>query len=253
MSTDISGGGQESVASVTESQGPVESVQSAQPTQAKESAKGPGPWQKDLESLGLGDEYTRIVDGYLREKWQPRVTELEQQFAPYKELFQSPDDGTAASELLYSLRENPRETYKLLGEMIEEAFGPEQADELMDQLEDVQDSGEPDERQAFIDQLMQEREFEAQMKEYQSVVDKLKGDAPDLNEQWFAKLVVANNGDTDAAFEDYKELFADQFKSPEPPPPTVGDGPMAPQESEEFDGDLEALVRNVVRRSNAKK
>ena len=244
----VSGGSQEAVEAP---QGSVETAPSTQPTQSKET-KGPESWQKDLEALGLGDEYTRVVDGYLREKWQPRVTELEQQYAPYKELFESPDDGSAAAELLYSLRNNPHETYGLLGEMIKEAF-PEAAQQEEQAPEDQQGQVEqPDERQQFLDQLMQERELQTQMDEYQKLVDGFKQDIPDLKDEWFAKLVVANNGDTDAALTDYKELFASQLQAPEPPPPTAGDGPMAPQESEEFDGDLEALVRSVVRRSNQK-
>lgn len=249
---EIVSGGSQGAPEVNAPQESVETAPSTQPTQAKDS-KGPGPWQKDLEALGLGDEYTRMVDGYLREKWQPRVTELEQQYAPYKELFESPDDGSAAAELLYSLRNNPRETYDLLGQMIEEAF-PQQKEEAAPEQQQVQDNApqQPDERQQFIDQLMQERELQAQMDEYQKLVDSYKKDIPDLKDDWFAKLVVANNGDTDAALADYKELFASQLQAPPPAPPTAGDGPMAPQESEEFDGDLEALVRNVVRRSNQK-
>lgn len=243
MGEEISGGGQEAVEA---SQASVETPEVPSQPQGQ-GDKGPGPWQKDLESLGLG-EYQQVVDQYLREKWQPRVTELEQQYAPYKDTFQSPEDGAAAAQLLYQLRQDPHTTYAQLGEMIKEAF-PD-LEEASDESDES--SEQPDPRQEFIDQLMQERELAASQAEYDKIVEGYRKDAPDLDEQWFAKLVVANNGDTDAALADYKQLFADQFQKPEPPPPTIGSGSLAPQETEEFDGDLEALVRKVTRRANAK-
>lgn len=234
---------------VVSTQVPVETSPS-QPTGQGE--KGPGPWQKDIESLGLSPEHQQIVDSYLREKWQPRVTELEQQYAPYGKAFQSVDDGEAAAQLLYQLRENPHATYEQLGQLIKDTYGEAAQDEPLPQEAQTTPEVPDDPRLQYVDQLMQEREMQAHMDEYNKMVEGYRKDAPELDEQWFAKLVVAANGDTEAALNDYKQLFPQHFEPKETPPPTGGTTPMAPQEQEEYDGDLEKLVRNVIRRGNAK-
>lgn len=215
-----------------------------------QAAPGQGPWAKDLEGLGLPPEYQQAVDKYLREKWQPRVTELEQQYAPYK-VFQSPDDGATAADLLYSLRENPQETYKVLGQLIEEQYGPmtdAEKKEAVDQV--VSDSQEQqpqkdDPRLDYVDQLMQERELEQQMEDFQKLYEEQKQQFPELEEEWFAKLVLANNGDVENAMADYAKLFPKQES--EPPPPTIGEGATTPPESEEWDSSKESFESFVKR------
>lgn len=241
--SDMSGGEQVPATQVSESTPDVASIQ---PEVSGQEQGGTAPWHKDLEALGLGDQAT-AVDKYLREQWQPRVTQLEQQYAPYKNAFQSPEDGTAAAQLLYQLRSDPHATYELLGEMIRDQFGdPEQ----QQPAPEVQEPEIPDPRLEFVDNLMQEREQQAAESEYAKIVEGYKADLPDLNEQWFAKLVIANGGDTDAALVDYKGMFPST--PPEPAPPTSGTAPTSPTESAQWDGDLEGLVRNVIRRGNAK-
>lgn len=246
MPEEISGGEQ-----VVPTQDAVTTESQQQSTQTDQATPGPGPWAKDLEGLGLDPQINQIVDKYLRDKWQPRVTELEQQYAPYKELFKEQDDGPTAAELLYSLRTDPHGTYKLIGELITEQIGfpDEQASDTS--APDTTQQEKTDPRLEYVDKLMVEREAQEQMEEFQKVYQDQKEKFPDLEEEWFAKLVIANNGNVDTAMADYEKIFPQ--KPAEQPPPTVGEGNTAPPEAEEYDGDFDALVRRVVAQSSRKR
>lgn len=218
-------------------------TEAAQPSGVQASEQGPGPWSKDLEALGLG-EHQAVVDKYLREQWQPRVTELEQKYAPFK-AFQTPEDGTAAAELLYALRNDPHGTHDYLRTLIEADVGPwPGAETPADTGEEETPAHDP--RLNFVDQLMEEREVANQEAEFMKIVNEQKQSIPDLKEDWFAKMILANNGDLEAAVNDYKQVFP--AKPIDPPPPTAGDGVTAPPEADKYDGNFDALVKRVMGR-----
>ena len=228
-------------------QGSEETVPQEQPT--GQDTKGQGPWAKDLEALGFAPEINQAFDKYLREKLQPRVTELEQQYAPFKDTFQNADDGSIAADLLYSLRNDPWGTYDEIKAIIERERGPREPVQ-QEETPDGEETPPDDPRMKFVEEQMAEREAAAQMEEFQKLFEEQQKEVPHLTEEWFAKLVLANNGDVEAAMKDHAELFPAK-EDPEPPPPTLGEGTTSPPESEQWDSSkesFEAFTRRVLRK-----
>ena len=74
-------------------------------SESKQEAKdaGPAPWANDLAERGLDDPR---IDQYLREVWQPRMTQFEQDLAGWSELF---GGDMEAAQIMAGLAEAPTE------------------------------------------------------------------------------------------------------------------------------------------------
>lgn len=215
----------------------VEQVTESQPSGQGE--RGPSPWANDLQNLGLDPDSQKAVDDYLARQWQPRMTELEQAYAPFKDKFESPEDAQHAADLLYMYRDDPQAAHQAVGEMLNEMvesgqITPAEAEEAKEQMEDQAAPALSDEHQKLLDDIKAEREAAQNQKEFDILMEQVRGDIPQVDETWFAKMVIANNGDVDQAIADYKELLPAHAAVPEPPPPTAGEeGSSAPSMMED--------------------
>jgi len=87
-------------------------------SESKQEAKdaGPAPWANDLAERGLDDPR---IDQYLREVWQPRMTQFEQDLAGWSELF---GGDMEAAQIMAGLAEaldnDPEGTYQQMGELL---------------------------------------------------------------------------------------------------------------------------------------
>ncbi len=202
----------------------------AESVQSDATPPNPGPWSADLEAAFDDPNQRAAVDAFLREKVQPRVTQLEQQSAPNR----------AAERLYDDFTQNPVDTYY---SVTEELYGPEAAeavkaalagdDSAPDAEDDILDdtdadlSNLPPEAREAIEYVQEQRQEAA----YNAELDKIKADKPDLDldPELFAPFVMAADGDLEVAVENY-ESFLTRFKpseggEPEPTPqapPTVG-------------------------------
>jgi hypothetical protein len=184
------------------------------------------PWASDLQGLGLDADSFGKVDGYLRQSWQPRMTQFEQQvaeLAPARELYQdfvNPD--TAA------------DTFLAVGAQL---FGDEKAEALAKLIaeQEAAAAAEPAAPAQQLDPRVQaliEREEAAEREAaYRSELDRVKSTNPDLDEDLFHPFVIAADGNIDAAVQRYNQWhgqarskFAPAEAGEAAPPTALGTG-----------------------------
>lgn len=207
----------------------------SQPTPAKD--RGASPWAKDLADRGLDDPR---FDEYLRTSWQPRMTQHEQALAKYNQLFGDDETADIASRILHGLNTDAGATVKELVQLLE--LNPQELFAMQQQAQEAQPQAPTPEAQTQVDPRMQwiEQQMETQRQSQEDaqwqqhlaeVTERVQG----FNPQLYTHLVIANQGDTEAAFRDYQG-YHDQFgltpKSGDPEVPTLGDAPgITPRES----------------------
>lgn len=212
------------------------------------------PWSADLAGLGLDDTARAAVDGYLRQTWQPRMTQYEQQV---REL-------APAQELWKDFHEDPDGTFIAVGSQL---FGEDKVDALQALLaeqqaaaaeSDAEPTGQLDPR---LQALLDEREAVAHREAYENAISQVKAVKPDLVEEWFHPFVVAAEGHMDDAVARYDAwLGSVQSKlgaappAPADAPATLGggspDGPAAPPVAETYgslDDALDATLAEMRR------
>lgn len=217
---------------------PVEAAPAAEAPAAP--AVAPGPWAKDLEAV-FTDETTRAqVDTFLRAHVQPHVTQLEQRYAPARELWTdlqgdaSIDTYVAVAEQLYG-----EEYAEKIGEILraEAAAAEETAAAPQAELPPT------------VQKMVQEWEGKRAEEEYEAEVARVKAlpNAPaDFDEDLFARFVTTAEGDIDRAFEDYRAWHARVFP-PAPPaeqppaPPVLTDGATTPPVEKKYGSFDEAM------------
>lgn len=173
----------------------------AEATPAEAPVVNPGPWAADLnEYFGENAEAIAAADRYMREKVQPRMTELETGFKPARELY---DDFTA----------QPQET---LLDIIEELYGEERAQAFEKLLsaeaaetppaEDAETTPLPPEVQALVDQDRERKQAE----QYQQFTDAIKTEYG-LDDDDIALIhphIVSASGDAEKAVASYRAYVA---------------------------------------------
>lgn len=212
----------------------------------------PGPWSADLEAAFDDPTQRAAVDAFLREKVQPRVTQLEQAQAPNR----------AAERLYEDFTNSPIDTYY---SVTEELFGTEAAEAVKASL--AGDEGSPDVDDDILDdpdadlsslppearEAIEYIQDQRQEKAYQAEIDRIQHDKPDLDldPELFSPFVMAADGDLEVAVENY-EAFLSRFgpkaegEAPPPPeaPPTVGQdrtGATTPPTEKHYDSLDEAM------------
>lgn len=197
------------------------------------------PWDADIQAAFDDPAQREAVSAFMREKYQPYVTKLEQDSAPNRD----------ATRLYESFVEDAPGTFTAVAN---EIYGPEAAQKMLDALDESpsEPTDTPEEaadalgvdldelpleaRQAI--EFVQEQRQEAAYKEAISEVkEDLLDDDVELVEDLFHPFVAAADGDFRLAAENYNEWFkrgAEQFgiKVPDPnevpdpdvtPPPTI--------------------------------
>lgn len=203
----------------------------SQPKQAKD--KGPSPWLKDLEGLGLNPEHVPSVDEYLRTQWQPRMTEFEQQVAEWSNLFGGDmERAQIMANIANALEEDPAGTYRQIGELLELVDSETDGDALPVGDEgdmgdpEGEDTGEPDPRQQFLDELMEQHKQQQADAMYERMMDGIREEFPGLDEDLFNTALLAHGGDVAGARAWYAPRHQ-PLRTPDEPPPSA-DEPPAP-------------------------
>lgn len=201
---------------------------------------GEAPWAKDLAAI-IPDEAVRGgVDGYIREKWQPRMTQLEQEVA-----------NSATARALYGdFQNDPVDTFlSVAGEIFEDQ--PDILTGIQGLFTPAADPAAPatpvaalpPEQARMLAEWQAEREAEQQATAYATQIAALKAAHPEdtlIDEGRLAPFVVSANGDIDAAYAGFRAFIA-EFPGAQPaavvapPAPAVlgtsatsGGGPTPP-------------------------
>ncbi len=225
------------------------------PAQPAAAGQGAGPWAADLETRFQDPEQRAAVDQYLREVWQPRVTQLEQTAA----------EARTAKELYDDFNNDPLNTYLAI---TTELFDDQRAEAILRALDlDNEPQGTPGTPAAPAQPAAQGQPSTPevpsgledvvayvraqQAREYWSTnMDNVvkqnaellpPGEDPvaqrALFEKMYSPFVVANEGNFAAATQAYKDWWETVKHTvapvppaaPETPPPTLGSQTAAPQ------------------------
>lgn len=224
-------------ATETSAEGQATEPAEAPATPAPESAQvGSGPWANDLAELFSDESVRAQVDGFLREKVQPYVTQIEQKVSELK-----------PAEQLYTLfLEEPDETYL---EVTRELFGDELAEVVQQKLDELYGEGAAEEQATQqpgetepqhelppeVAELVEERRQAKLQAAYNAELERIKASVAndpsiEVVDKWFHPFVVAADGDMDLALEGYREWYTDvkQRLGGDPTPPAEEQGQQPP-------------------------
>jgi hypothetical protein len=209
-----------------------------------------GPWADDIRTAFEDEGLQAQVDGFLREKIQPYVTQLEQQRGPKEAL-----------ELYNDLREQPGETWFSL---TAELFGEDAAAELASTLRAEEAEEEPVAQEPGNGlspedaQLLAELRNQKQVNAYQTAKAEFIAQHDDVKENLFDPFVAAAEGDFEQAYaaytkyvEDFKAAFgvAPPNADPAAPAPPVMDqstqAPPAPPVAKQYGRDLNSAIDDM--------
>lgn len=228
----------------SKSQPKAESKSDSEPKAKDES--GPAPWAKDLSDRGLDDPR---IDEYLRDVWQPRMTQFEQQVAEWSDMFGGDMEKAAImAGLAEALEADPEGTYSQMGELLgivagEPAPDAPDSEALADGEMPDEDGGEPDEyRQWVMDKMAQEQEAQ-QDEAYEALLGELEEAHPGFDRELFHAAIVAFEGDPEMALEWYMKYHRapEPEASPDGPAP-LGEGDVTPPEQAEYSNIGDAIA-----------
>ena len=217
---------------------------SAPKQEAKED--GTAPWAKDLADRGLNDPN---FDAYLREVWQPRMTQFEQDLGNWSNLFGGDmERAQIMAGLADALEQDPEGTYQQIGELLglltdSEEGSPMGEDQLAGDGPDETDGAEPDEYRQWVMSKMQEEQEAKQDAAYEDLLVELETAHPGFDRELFHAAIVAFDGDPDQALTWYMKYH----RAPEPAaemdgPDPVGEGNPVPPTQETYSGIGDAIA-----------
>lgn len=214
-----------------------------------EPPSGGSPWDADLAALVPDEALRGQVSGYLGEKWQPRMTQLEQELAAAK----------PGSAMYDDFLKDPIGTYRAIGaQMFGDEFGVQldtmlEGDETPPPVTPAEQLAAPP-MDPRVQAVVEAHETQQHQAQYRQNLDRLKGpdpENPQLNEELFHPFVVAAEGDFDQAFASYKEWEKQVAAAYGPPavvdpaappaPVTLAEGGTAPPVAKKYTSIDEAL------------
>jgi hypothetical protein len=177
----------------------------------------PGPWAADLaEYFGDNQEAIAAADRYMREKVQPRITHLETESAPARELWKDLNndaDTTLATVVEELYGEETAEKFKAI---FAASDGSEQAAAAA--VEAAQTDEVPEWAKPLLEKHETDRDAELREKqaaEYQEVLAEMRTAHPDLTDEdmdLIHPFMSAAEGDIERAYAGYK-TYTDAFKA----------------------------------------
>ncbi len=206
-------------------------------------AKGPSPWDAELDERGITDPTVRE---YLSEK-QGYITQTEQRAAQFEQLFDAGDGSdpvqtaSIAANVMRGLSSDPVNTIAQIVEVLAEAgITPEEVAATIlggdpaDLEVDISDPTEADPladdpRLQFIEQQMAKQQQEQADQAYEHVCKQIEATHYGFQQNVFDRYVLAEDGDIEAAYNAYKQDFPPQQRPPAPPVSGAGGPPPAPQ------------------------
>lgn len=206
-----------------------------QPDTTPDPTPGDGPWAKDLANAFTDPGVRGQVDAFLRERVQPRTTQLEQQLA-----------GTKDAQQLYSnFQDDPISTYLAVSA---ELFGDDYAQNLADQLSSdgddddtsveepsvMPDTTQPQELDPRIQALLDAEDMRNAQQAYDAEIARMQEIDPNLDPDLFHPFMAAAADDegwnTEQAHEMYQnwcEAVKQKLQPGDeeaPAPPALGEG-----------------------------
>lgn len=219
-----------------------EAKNSDERSEPKQEAKdgGPAPWAKDLADRGIEDPN---VDAYLREVWQPRMTQYEQQMSQWDQLFGGDmERAQIMAGLAEALENDPAGTYQQMGELLgllsdDGEYGEYEDGEYEGDFEGEDDGEQPDEYRQWVMEKMQQEHEAQQDAEYESLLTDLETEHPGFDRELFHAAIVAFDGDPEMALNWYMKYHRAPDPSDEMDGPTpMGEGNPTPPEQEQYSG-----------------
>jgi hypothetical protein len=235
--------------------------QTAPPPQTPPAATPPaaGPWAEDLAQY-IEDEAARAqADRYLREKIQPRMTQLEQaqsEYAPAREFMDDLREDPTATTVALITELYGDEVGKQTAELIQAGLNPAAAAEAA-----TQNPPPPPPADPVVDQMKAEYEEKQREKLFNKELERVKAtpnaQGVEIDRDLFAVFVSMAEGDFDNALVGYKQFEAQARQrygptqpgedDPDPPPAVLGTQPggapaSTPPVVKDYKGDLGAAL-----------
>ena len=166
------------------------------------------PWQQDLQSRFTDPAVAAQVDAYLRERWQPRVTQLEQQYA----------ETQPARDLLTSFQQDPVGTFNgVRQELINAGYTIEQATAAAQQQYDAAQTAPPapptptqvaaaQTEDPRVAEMYAHWQQEQELRAYDAQIEAIVNDPAnaDINPNRLHTFVAATDGDFQKALDMYR-------------------------------------------------
>ncbi len=198
----------------------------------------PGPWASDLESYFDDPQVRAQADRFLRERVQPRVTQIEQERSEY----------APARELYDDLRSDPETTLRAITGQL---YGDDVAEAIAKLLDEGEtEPGTPEAQPApelprEVQELIAERNERLAAEAYEAELARVKQQIPDLVEDEFHPFVVSAQGNMDkavAVYQRWRQGVEERYGTPsaaqDPPPAALGSegsSPVAPPVQQKYD------------------
>lgn len=202
------------------------------PAAAPEPAPQPGPWDADL-AVFEDPELRAQVDGFMREKVQPRMTQLETQLAQRKPAHDLYDDlsGSDADEALKQVIAEIHDPE--LAEKFAALLEPEVPTEPEPEPVPVAETPAPVELPQEIQEIVAERQAAKEQEDYDNDLKRVQALHPDLKieDEFFAPFVAAAEGDFDIAVDLFRTFEAKATERYGPAPEPVPEPPATLTES----------------------
>ena len=156
-----------------------------------------GPWAKDLERHFEDPQVRAKVDEFMRTSYQPYVTQLETEKAELSQV----------AEFIEDLRNDPVGTYLELSKLIGGEELAEAAKQFLTPEEQAEveaiEQGQTQQLDPELQQMLEDYKQEKANEEYWAKISELDVE-PDL----FHPLVIAHDGDIEAAYQAYPAYLA---------------------------------------------
>lgn len=220
------------------------------------------PWSKDLEDLGLDPETLSKVDQYMREKIQPRTTQLEQKASEYDKLFSkftmqdgSPlaanDAAMMASELLDALATDPENAVRDIMQLmsLDPAKFAQVQQEMSDQQQETTKETTPQNEEVppeleWIQEKMRMEQEAAQDKAWEDHLAEREAEIPGFNRDLYTMAMAAVGPDPEVVMDWYNKFHVAPAPTPQAPP-TVSPGQPTPPETPYY-GSIKDAVRGYI-------
>lgn len=211
-----------------------------------EKEKGPAPWHKDLEELTQDEEHRSKFDSYMREKVQPRMTQLETDLKGYNDLYNgNMEAASAGAKILAGLYENAPDTLKQIARELNIDLKTliDIAEDASEEVDGEDDEEQDDPRLKWVEEQKAKQESEAAQKEYEELLEEIGSNVPGFDPDVFTDCFIVAKGDLESAFNRYMDKYHKEPEKEPEAPATLGSntGGTAPREEQKYNSIDEAM------------
>lgn len=204
------------------------------------------PWDKDVAERFTDPAQAKSVSEFMREKYAPYTTKVEQERAELREqaaLFQqfTEDPDATLLEVVAELYPDSdpdavRKFFAGIGENVDEPASKETKEAVVASMSD-----EDKETLEWARQQRKETADKQAMDEYMAEVKPVMEANPDIPESVLHRYISTSGGDFDAAVAAFRADFPTAENAPAAPPTTTGGTPTGPR-APDYGADLDAAL-----------